>query len=60
MEYNVLKKIIGTNKTMCGIPGDLPRKLVTELFTELATPMCKKFNTAINSAKQGAVKWPTP
>ena len=33
---------------------------MTEFCPELATPMCKIFTNIINSAKQGAVKWPTP
>jgi hypothetical protein len=59
MEHEVFSRIKSANKPKSGVPGDLPRKLVTEFGPELATPVCKIFNSIVNSAKQGAAKWPT-
>ena len=59
MEHQVYDKIRRTNKPKSGVPGDLPRKLVTEFGPELSNPVCKIFNSIISYAKQGAVKWPT-
>ena len=58
MEHDVHKKIMSANKPKSGVPGDLPRRLVSEFGPELATPMCKIFKSILQSSKQGAVKWP--
>ena len=60
MEHQVYDKIKSANKPKSGVPGDLPRKLVSEFSPEISVPICKIFNSVISHAKQGAVKWPTP
>ena len=59
MEHDVYNKIKNANKPKSGVPGDLPRKLVSEFAPELAKPVCKIYNTIVGHAKQGVVKWPT-
>ena len=58
-DYEVFNKIKSASKPKVGVPGDLPRRLVSEFSPELAQPMCTIFNTVFQSAKQGAAKWPT-
>ena len=58
-EYSVYKNIMAANKPKSGVPGDLPKKLVTEFGPELSTPVCKIFNNVVKSAKQGIAKWPS-
>ena len=58
-EHEVFAKIQSTNKPKAGVPGDIPRKLVTEFGAELSTPTCKIFNNIAKSAKQGVAKWPS-
>ena len=60
MAHQVHEKIKRANKPKSGVPGDLPRKLVSEFSPELAEPICKIFNNIVSFSKQGAVKWPTP
>ena len=60
MEHQVYENIKRANKPKSGVPGDLPRKLVSEFSPEISKPICKIFNSIISHAKQGAVKWPTP
>ena len=57
-EHDVYKRISQANKPKSGVPGDLPRKLVSEFGPELALPISKIFNNIIKSAKQGTAKWP--
>ena len=52
MEHQVFEKIKRANKPKSGVPGDLPRKLVTEFGPELSNPMCKIFNNIVSSARQ--------
>ena len=59
MEHQVHERIKKANKPKSGVPGALPRKLVTEFGPELSGPICKIFNSIVSSAKQGAVKWPS-
>ena len=58
-DYEVYQKICAASKPKSGVPGDLPRRLVSEFAPELATPVCIIFNHILRSAEQGAVKWPT-
>ena len=57
-ELDVYKNIMAANKPKSGVPSDLPRKIVTEFSPELATPMCKFFNSILETAKQGIAQWP--
>ena len=59
MEHQVYDRIRRANKPKSGVPGDLPRKLVSEFGPELSVPICRIFNNIISYAKQGVVKWPT-
>ena len=59
MEYEVYNRIRSANKPKSGVPGDLPRRLVTEFGPELSIPISKIFNNIASSAKQGAAKWPS-
>ena len=59
MEHEVYQRIKGANKPKSGVPGDIPRRLVTEFGPELSTPTCMIYNSIVQSAKQGAAKWPT-
>ena len=58
MEHQVYDRIRRANKPKSGVPGDLPRKLVSEFGPELSEPICEIFNNIISHAKQGVVKWP--
>ena len=60
LQHQVYEKIKGANKPKSGVPGDLPRKLVSEFGPELSEPVCRIFNSIVSYSKQGAVKWPTP
>ena len=53
MEHQVYERIKGANKPKSGVPGDLPRKLITEFGPELANPVCKIFNSIVSYSKQG-------
>ena len=57
-EHEVFARICAANKPKSGVPGDLPRKLVSEFAPELSTPMCAIFNNILKTAKQGIAKWP--
>ena len=59
MEHEVFKRIKAANKPKSGVPGDLPKRLVTEFGPELSKPICKIFNNITKSAKQGSAKWPS-
>ena len=59
MAHQVYQRITRANKPKSGVPGDLPRKLVSEFSPELSEPICKIFNSIVSDAKQGTVKWPT-
>ena len=59
LEHDVYKKIKSANKPKSGVPGDIPRRLVSEFGPELATPTCMIYNNITKSAQQGAAKWPT-
>ena len=58
MEYDVYSRLKSANKPKSGVPGDIPRKSITEFGPELATPVCKIFGTIVRQSKQGVVKWP--
>ena len=58
MEYEVHNKIKAANKPKSGVPGDLPRRIVTEFGPELSTPICRIYNSIATTAKQGPAKWP--
>ena len=58
-EHEVYQKIKSTNKPKSGVPGDLPRRLVSEFGPELSVPTCSIFTNIIKSAKQGIAKWPS-
>ena len=47
-EAEVWEKIKHAKKPKGGVPGDLPKRLVTEFAPELATPMTKIFQNIIN------------
>ena len=57
-EHEVFARICAANKPKSGVPGDLPRKLVSEFAPELSTPMCAIVNNILKTAKQGIAKWP--
>ena len=57
-EHEVYTKICDANKPKSGVPGDLPRRLVSEFAPELSTPVCAIFNNILKSAKQGVAEWP--
>ena len=59
LEHEVYCKIKAANKPKSGVPGDLPRRLVSEFAPELSKPMCNIFHNIAQSAKQGTAKWPT-
>ena len=59
-EHEVLARITHANKPKSGVPGDMPRKLVTEFAPELSTPTCRIFNSIVKSAREGVAKWPNP
>ena len=59
LEHEVYARIMKANKPKSGVPGDLPKKLVSEFGPELASPICNIFNCITESSKQGAAKWPT-
>ena len=56
-EHEVYKRILQANKPKSGVPGDLPKKLITEFGPELSLPIFKIFTNVIESAKQGTAKW---
>ena len=58
-EYEIYENIMAANKPKTGVPGDLPRKLVTEFGPELCTPVNKIFNNIVQSARQCPAKWPS-
>ena len=58
-EYEVYERISKANKPKSGVPGDLPKKLVSEFGPELAEPVCSIFNSIVETAKQGTAKWPS-
>ena len=58
LEHDVYKRIKSANKPKSGVPGDIPRRLVSEFGPELATPTCMIYNNIAKSAQQGAAKWP--
>ena len=58
-EYEVYKRISKASKPKSGVPGDLPKKLVSEFGPELAEPVCSIFNSIVETAKQGTAKWPS-
>ena len=58
MPHEVHERIRSANKPKSGVPGDLPRRIVTEFGPELSTPICRIFKNIANSAKQGIAKWP--
>ena len=57
-EYQIFEKIKQANKPKVGVPGDVPRRIVEEFSAELCTPLRKVFQSIMNSAKLGPVKWP--
>ena len=57
-EHEVFTRICGANKPKSGVPGDLPRKLVSEFAPGLSTPICAIFNNILETSKQGVAKWP--
>ena len=57
-EYQIFEKIKQANKPKVGVPGDVPRRIVEEFSAELCTPLRKVFQSILNSAKLGPVKWP--
>ena len=58
LTHEVHKMIMSANKPKSGVPGDLPRRIVTEFGPELSTPICKIFKSIAKSSKQGISKWP--
>ena len=58
-EHDVFKRISQANKPKSGVPGDLPRKLVSEFGPEITVPITKIFSSVLNSASQGTAKWPS-
>ena len=57
-EHDVFRLICQANKPKSGIPGDLPRKLISEFSPELSVPVTKIFNNILKSSKTGAAEWP--
>ena len=53
-EAEVWEKIQHAKKPKGGVPGDLPKRLVTEFAPELATPITRIFQNIINRQK-----WPS-
>ena len=53
-EVEVWEKISHAKKPKGGVPGDMPKKLLSEFAPELATPMTKIFQNIINHQK-----WPS-
>ena len=58
-EHEVYENIQAANKPKSGVPGDMPKRLVTEFSPELSVPMCSIFNNIAKSARQGRAKWPS-
>ena len=58
-EHDVYKRICQATKPKSGVPGDLPRKLVSEFGPELSVPVTKIFSSVLRSASQGTGKWPS-
>ena len=58
-ELECYQKIVSTKKPQSGVPGDLPRKLVSEFGPELSVPVTKIFSSVLRSASQGTGKWPS-
>ena len=58
-EHDVFKRISQANKPKSGVPGDLPRKLVSEFGPEITVPITKIFSSVLKSASQGTAKWPS-
>ena len=56
MEYQVFNKIKSANKPKSGVPGDLPRRLVSEFGPELATPICRILKKYCKLSKAGPSK----
>ena len=56
--FEVHEVIKRANKPKSGVPSDLPRKIVSEFAPELSTPMCKIYNSILETAKYGTAKWP--
>ena len=59
LEHEVYKRIRQATKPKSGVPGDLPKRLVSEFGPELSLPISKIFNSVMKSARQGTAKWPT-
>ena len=48
-EAEIWDKIVHSKKPKSGVPGDLPRKLVSEFAPELAAPLTKIYQNIINT-----------
>ena len=57
-EYEVFERKSKTNKPKSGVPGDLPKTLVSEFAPELSAPVAKIFQKILKSAEKGTAKWP--
>ena len=57
-EYEVFERISKANKPKSGVPGDLPKTLVSEFAPELSAPVAKIFQKILKSAEKGTAKWP--
>ena len=56
--FDVYRNILAANKPKSGVPWDLPKKIVTEFAPELSTPVCKIYNSIVQSAKHSIAAWP--
>ena len=54
-EFEVFKNIEKTNKPKAGVPGDLPKKLVTEFAPELSTPVSAIFYNVMQSVLDAGI-----
>ena len=62
-EFDVYTASKSANKPKSGVPGDLPRPILTEFLPELATPICKIINKIFQSREwphQWRMEWITP
>ena len=57
-DIDIYEKILKANKPKSGVPGDLPRRIVSEFAPELSLPVKMIFKSILDSCKQGPVKWP--
>ena len=57
-DYEIYQMIRKANKPKSGVPGDLPRRIVTEFTPELCAPIGMIFRSILNSSKIGPVDWP--